>query len=164
MAAVAGTLVVAPNASADTGYGKTIEAVASPGKCLDVRGGDLSNGTSVELFDCHGGWNQKWDVDFPEGQVRLSGTNKCLDLPQWKSYNGSKLEIWDCNGGGNQYWRTTLAQFGRPGAENDYTVANRSMVGSWRCADKTDGQSWNGNPIQVWDCDNNNANQQWRIR
>ncbi|MFF1785888.1 RICIN domain-containing protein [Kitasatospora sp. NPDC058243] len=161
-AAVVAMLAVVPDASAGTGWGKPIEAVASPGKCLDVRNGSLDNGTSVEIWDCTGGWNQKWDVDFPDGRIKVSGTSKCLDLPAGNSYNGAKLEIWDCNGGSNQQWNVSLRQFGRD--NTDYWMSNRSDQGERRCADKTDGGSWNGNPVQVWDCDNNNLNQGWRIR
>ncbi|MFF1925410.1 ricin-type beta-trefoil lectin domain protein [Streptomyces sp. NPDC058221] len=32
------------------------------GRCLDVPGGDTTSGTSLDLWDCHGGANQQWNV------------------------------------------------------------------------------------------------------
>ncbi|WNI21934.1 ricin-type beta-trefoil lectin domain protein [Streptomyces sp. ITFR-16] len=32
------------------------------GRCLDVPGGATANGTALDLWDCHGGTNQRWNV------------------------------------------------------------------------------------------------------
>ena len=32
----------------------------SSGRCLDVTGANSANGTRVQIWDCHGGANQRW--------------------------------------------------------------------------------------------------------
>lgn len=55
------------------------------GKCLDmsdygkINRGENANGVKIHLWDCNGGWAQKWVYD-TEGLLRLKGSNSyCLD-------------------------------------------------------------------------------------
>lgn len=44
--------------------GYQIESRAFPGKCLDVPGGWSANSLALQLYDCHGGANQRWNFTY----------------------------------------------------------------------------------------------------
>jgi hypothetical protein len=71
------------------------------GKCLDVPGGNSANGTLIQLYDCNGGWTQKF-VYAADNSLRILG--KCLDLPWGSTANHTNIQLYDCNGGTNQQW------------------------------------------------------------
>jgi hypothetical protein len=78
--------------------------VGLAGKCLDVKGNSLANGTSVILWPCHGKANQQWKL--LDGLiVGLAG--KCLDVKGGGSANGTPLILWPCHGKANQRWQIT---------------------------------------------------------
>ncbi|KAL0058663.1 hypothetical protein AAF712_014646 [Marasmius tenuissimus] len=64
--------------------GKTGQIKTFNGKCLDVPGGDASNGNSLQIWSCsEGNANQMWShAGVIEGQWVLSwaGKNKCVDV------------------------------------------------------------------------------------
>ncbi|MCG8337121.1 MAG: RICIN domain-containing protein, partial [Proteobacteria bacterium] len=72
----------------------------SSGKCLDVTGGAVANGTKVQVFTCNGTAAQQWFFDPIKGTLKskLPG-NKCLDVPAGQTNNGTELQIWDCQAG-----------------------------------------------------------------
>ncbi|WP_249227817.1 ricin-type beta-trefoil lectin domain protein [Kutzneria sp. CA-103260] len=78
-------------------------ALTHEGLCLDVTGAGTTNGTKVELWECNGGANQKWQPQ-PDGSLKSTLSGLCLDDPGFTTTNGTQLEIWDCNGGANQKW------------------------------------------------------------
>jgi beta-glucanase (GH16 family) len=120
-----------------TGYG---------GKCVDVAGANVANGTAVQLYDCNGTSAQTWTVG-TDGTIRALG--KCLDVTSAGTANGTKVQLWDCNGSGAQRWQAG---------------ANNSLVNpaSGRCLDATGVSSANGTRLQIWDC-TGGANQRWTL-
>ena len=60
-----------------------------------------TDGTQVQLWDCHNGTNQQWTYT-AAGELRVYG-NKCLDAAG--TGNGAKVQIYSCWGGDNQKWR-----------------------------------------------------------
>ncbi len=75
------------------------------GKCLDVHASDQrKNGARVQVWDCNGELQQKWEVDVEKGEIR-SGAGKCLDVhaPDQRK-NGARVQVWDCNGQPQQKW------------------------------------------------------------
>jgi hypothetical protein len=75
------------------------------GKCLDVTGGGVTDGTRVELWDCNGGTNQVWNL---QNSILVNpASGKCLDDPGFNSADGTQLDIWTCDGGANQKWTMT---------------------------------------------------------
>ncbi|MEW2420401.1 endo-1,4-beta-xylanase [Streptomyces nigra] len=123
-----------------TGDGGQIKGVAS-GRCLDVPNASTTDGTGVQLYDCHSNSNQQWAVT-DSGEIRVYG-NKCLDAAG--TGNGASVQIYSCWGGDNQKWRLN---------------SDGSIVGvqSGRCLDAVG--SGNGARIQLYAC-SGGSNQRW---
>ncbi|MDI2128868.1 ricin-type beta-trefoil lectin domain protein [Yinghuangia seranimata] len=69
------------------------------GKCLDINGGSMSNGTNVLAWDCTGNTNQKWYRDAATGQIHsLKDPTFCLDN-RGSTTAGAGLGIWACKEG-----------------------------------------------------------------
>ncbi|MFK4600340.1 endo-1,4-beta-xylanase [Streptomyces pristinaespiralis] len=124
------------------GDGDTIKGVGS-GRCLDVPSASTTDGTQVQLWDCHNGTNQQWTYT-DAGELRVYG-NKCLDAAG--TGNGAKVQIYSCWGGDNQKWRLN---------------SDGSVVGvqSGLCLDAVGGGTANGTLIQLYSC-SNGSNQRW---
>jgi endo-1,4-beta-xylanase len=121
----------------------TIAGVAS-GRCIDVPNSSQTNGTRVQLYDCHGQTNQTWTYTSSK-QLRVYA-NKCLDANGAATANGTAVIIWDCNGATNQQW-------------NINSNGTISGVQSGRCLDVWG--TGNGQQVQLYDC-HGQTNQQWR--
>ncbi|GAA1636231.1 ricin-type beta-trefoil lectin domain protein [Catellatospora bangladeshensis] len=118
------------------------------GRCIDVPSSSTTNGSQVQLWDCHGGTNQRWT--YTTGKQLTVYGNKCLDASGAGTANGTAVVIWDCHGGTNQQWNLNA----------NGTVSN---VQSGLCADATGAATANGTKIVLWSC-NGGANQQWSLR
>jgi endo-1,4-beta-xylanase len=134
------TTSTSPNQPGGTG---TIVGVAS-GRCVDVPNASQTNGTRVQLYDCHGQTNQSWTYTSSK-QLQVYGS-KCLDANGGATANGTGIIIYDCNGGPNQQW-------------NINANGTISGVQSGRCLDVWG--TGNGQQIQLYDC-HGQTNQQWR--
>jgi hypothetical protein len=121
---------------------------AGSGRCLDVPGSSTVNGTRPQLWDCHGGTNQRWTYTASK-QLTVYG-NKCLDANGQGTANGTAVIIWDCNGQPNQQWNVNAGG----------TVTG---VQSGLCLDATGSGTANGTTLQLWSC-TAGANQQWSQR
>ncbi|MEU8001933.1 ricin-type beta-trefoil lectin domain protein [Catellatospora sp. NPDC049111] len=118
------------------------------GRCVDSPNSATANGTQLQLWDCHGGTNQRWTYTSGK-QLTLYG-NKCLDASGAGTTNGTAVVIWDCHGGTNQQWNVNA----------NGTI---SSVQSGLCVDATGAGTANGTKIVLWSC-NSGANQQWSLR
>ncbi|KAF7440082.1 hypothetical protein PC9H_000425 [Pleurotus ostreatus] len=78
-----------------TATGAPIHPNGNRGKCMDVRGNTLVNGTPVQIYDCNGTGAQKWIVQKGQTKVRLAGTNFCLDAGS-NPANSVRMKIWQC--------------------------------------------------------------------
>ncbi|MFF4149413.1 endo-1,4-beta-xylanase [Streptomyces sp. NPDC001651] len=123
-----------------TGDGGQIKGVAS-GRCLDVPNASTTDGTQIQLYDCHSNSNQQWAVT-DSGEIRVYG-DKCLDAAG--TGNGAPVQIYSCWGGDNQKWRLN---------------SDGSIVGvqSGRCLDAAG--TGNGAKIQLYSC-SGGSNQRW---
>ncbi|MFF7802900.1 endo-1,4-beta-xylanase [Streptomyces olivaceus] len=119
-----------------------IKGVGS-GRCLDVPGTSTTDGTQLQLWDCHSGTNQQWTYT-EAGEFRVYG-DKCLDAGG--TGNGTRVQIYSCWGGDNQKWRLD---------------SNGSVVGvqSGLCLDTVSGGTANGTLIQLYSC-SNGGSQRW---
>ncbi|MFJ4206069.1 endo-1,4-beta-xylanase [Streptomyces sviceus] len=124
---------------ADSGQ---IKGIGS-GRCLDVPNSSTTDGTQLQLWDCHNGTNQQWTYT-AAGELRVYG-NKCLDAAGTGS--GTKVQIYSCWGGDNQKWRLN---------------SDGSIVGtqSGLCLDAVAAGTANGTLIQLYSC-SNGSNQRW---
>ncbi|KAK1215630.1 hypothetical protein PQX77_021752 [Marasmius sp. AFHP31] len=89
--------------------GKTGQIKTFDGKCLDVPGGDASNGNFLQIWSCsEGNANQLWNyAGVVEGQWAISwaGNNKCVDVRDGNYDVMNNLQIWDCDTSNhNQWW------------------------------------------------------------
>jgi hypothetical protein len=135
------TLVANPAQAAST---STVRGAGS-GRCLDVPGTSQTDGTNVQIWDCHGGTNQQWTLT-DDNELTVYG-NKCLDVPGHATTAGTRPVIWSCNGGTNQRWR----------ANADGTIV---AVESGLCLDVNGGATANGTAVQLWNC-NGGSGQKW---
>ncbi|TFK23370.1 hypothetical protein FA15DRAFT_745496 [Coprinopsis marcescibilis] len=80
--------------------------------------------------------------------VQVSGQNFCLDAGATPG-DGTTMKIWQC--------------FDNVPAQNWFYTDDRriSLRDRGQCLDLTNGQTWNGNFMQIWRCGNGNANQVW---
>ncbi|MGW1816214.1 endo-1,4-beta-xylanase [Streptomyces sp. NPDC002125] len=113
------------------------------GRCLDVPDSSTTDGTQVQLWDCHSAPNQQW-TPTSTGELKVYG-NKCLDAAG--TGNGTKVQIYSCWGGDNQKWRLN---------------SDGSIVGvqSGLCLDAVGGDTANGTLIQLYSC-SGGSNQRW---
>ena len=118
------------------------------GRCVDVPNATTTNGTQVQLWDCHGGTNQRWT--YTAGKQLTVYGNKCLDASGAGTTNGTAVIIWDCHGGLNQQWNVNA----------NGTITN---VQSGLCLDANGAATANGTKIILWSC-NGGTNQQWSLR
>jgi hypothetical protein len=118
------------------------------GRCADIPGGATANGTQAQLWDCHGGSNQRWT--YTSGRQLAIYGNKCLDASGQGTANGTAAVIWDCNGQANQQWNLNA----------DGTITG---VQSGLCLEASAFGTTNGTRIQLWQC-LNGVNQKWSLR
>ncbi|WP_033443549.1 ricin-type beta-trefoil lectin domain protein [Saccharothrix sp. NRRL B-16314] len=127
--------------------GRQVVGVPS-GRCLDVPGATTTNGTQLQLWDCHGQSNQTWTHNSSK-QLVVYGS-KCLDAYGRGTANGTQVVIWDCHGDTNQQWNVNA----------NGTITN---VLSGLCLDPYNLGTGNGTKLVLWSC-TGQANQQWTLR
>jgi lysophospholipase L1-like esterase len=139
-----GALQSVPGSIGNPGGGSSSSTLvsAASGRCLDVPGGNTTNGTQPIIWDCNGQTNQRWTLD---GQA-LQALGKCLDAPL-NAGAGAKAQIWDCNGATNQRWNLNA----------NGTI---SSVSSGLCVDVNGNNTANGTSVILWTC-TATANQRW---
>jgi hypothetical protein len=140
--------ITAAGYGTSTGGAGSMVVGGQSGRCLDVPNASTTNGTQLQLWDCHGGTNQRW-TQTSSKQLVVFGT-KCLDAFGQGTANGTQVIIWDCNGQANQQWNVN---------------SNGTITGvqSGLCLDANGAATANGTKIILWSC-NGQSNQQWSLR
>lgn len=89
--------------------GKYRISFTNSGRCMDVTGASKVNGEKVQIWDCHTGANQRWELrrvaPIDQAQVyslvnEVSG--KCLDVTDRSLTSGTQLQVWSCTREANQ--------------------------------------------------------------
>jgi len=76
-----------------------VRLAANPGKCWDVGGGQATNGTALQLWDCR---DDHPDMQFTmpaglAGPIRwTTSPEMCADVSQGQERAGARLQIWTC--------------------------------------------------------------------
>ena len=125
-------------------------------KCLEVGGGNRKNGANVNMWECHGGKNQRWVV-YRNGTIRSEMNWKCLDIAVGNYNNiknGSNVVLHDCHGKPNQRWTHW---------ERTNELVNRVPGGDKMCLDVKSWNTNNGANVHVWKCGKKQANQRWTV-
>jgi hypothetical protein len=124
------------------------------GLCLDLKGGNLANGTPIQMWECGalGGANQRWSLG-GDGQLHYGG----LDGSKCARVVNGQLVLWDCVAG----WTSQL-----------FTFANQRIQHAGLCLDvygpsdsqylSGQGMPANGNTVQAFTC-NGSMNQKWNL-
>ena len=130
-----------------------VQSVAS-GKCLDLPGGQAGDGTPAIQYDCHGGLNQRWDIE-SAGDAgyrivsRMSG--KCIGTDLGHAEVAGHIVQSRCGSAPDQLWALE-------GAGNGYALRNAA---NRLCLDVPGGSLANGAKLMAWTC-NGGPNQTWR--
>lgn len=110
--------------------------------CVDLPGGDATNGKTLWMWDCNGDMFQNWI--FEDGQLKyLRDKTKCVDLLGGQTENGNKLGIWDCYPGNSQQW----------GYDPDWGtiyLASSTDADATKCVQI--GGEEQGDALVIWDC------------
>jgi len=135
-------------------------------KCVDVTNGNITTGNQLQIWECTAkDTNQAWIplVTVPTNPrlaANLVGGPDDENLPEFcisaeSSANGSPVALVACAEirsffpSGNVTF--TIPAFPSSGPIKTY--------GDTKCIDVTNGDSTNGNKLQIWDCVNGNKNQ-----
>jgi poly(3-hydroxybutyrate) depolymerase len=139
----------APTTSAPPGTGQQIVGTGS-GRCVDITGFNTNDGNRLQLYDCTGGWNQRWSSTNNTFVNPQSG--KCLNVSGGATANGTAVNLWTCNGSGAQRWQL----------QSNGNLVNTQ---SGRCLDAVNRGTGNGTLLQIYDCvAGGQSNQQWSLR
>jgi poly(hydroxyalkanoate) depolymerase family esterase len=131
------------------GGGGALRAVGA-GKCLDVPGQSTTNGTRLQIWDCHGGTNQQWTATAAgELTVYSGGSTRCLDAEGAGTAAGTAVIIWACHGGTNQKWRL--------GTDGSVTGVQSGL-----CLEVAGASTANGAAVRLWTC-TGQSNQRWTL-
>lgn len=125
-------------------------------KCLDLPGNHVQNGAKLWIWDCNGHDSQKWYfTGNGDGQLqKLSDRTKCVDVAgTWE--DGTQLQLWDCQETLGQLW-------GHNGLQAVPWYLLKSETDASKCMDLEGGNTRNGSPVVIWDC-NNGVHQKWAI-
>ncbi len=123
------------------------------GKCLDAQGGEPTPGTAVQLYRCHGGENQRWQLDLTPVPQRVRGIGGLCLVPGPAPGSGApRLEIDEC-GGGDDLWSLETTGSSKP------SVLIHQETGL--CLDVRGASTADGTPTILWEC-HGGANQVWR--
>jgi hypothetical protein len=138
----------APSPTPDPGYYyQTITPSSNTNLCLDVPGGDASNGNQLWLWECNGAESQRWLYD--NWQIRYApDESKCIDAGDMS--DGTQMYLWECNGQPQQTW----------GYDSDASTAY--LADTSICLDYYGDWESNGQPLHVWEC-TGDWNQQWSL-
>jgi hypothetical protein len=145
---VAATIALAPNAGAAINSSTLVNPISN--KCLDVTDVRNDGGAPLQIWDCHGGENQRFtSTAAGELRVTIRGVTMCLDAAGGSTADGTSVIIWPCHGGTNQKWNLNA----------DNTITG---VQSGKCMDVTGNSTDNGAKVIIWSCKPaGNNNQRW---
>jgi Ricin-type beta-trefoil lectin domain len=82
-------------------FNNQFRLAADPNLCLDVPNANAADGQAMELFWCHGGPNQQFDIYYDEIYSFLN-VNKCLDVTYGVGF--FNVILMECTGGAGQDW------------------------------------------------------------
>ena len=116
-------------------------------RCLDVHDNNVANLAPIEIFDCNGGANQRFNLT-AANELRVFDGTRCLDVEMASTTAGARVVLWECNGQPNQQFRMNA----------DGTI---TALQSGQCLDVSGGGTANGTGIIIWPC-HAQPNQQWR--
>jgi hypothetical protein len=158
--------------------------VGPGGRCIDADNSQgLKPGSRVQLWECYGGNNQRWLVNFIDGKIQLEANLKlCLDDPSGGMENHTELVVVECDNRVTQRWelvdsgflvmgvmlgwRDGMSVTSDPYRNIEYTNHGLLSIGNTgNCAATAVKKPWGlreiGTQLQEVDCDPNDPAQQF---
>jgi trehalose/maltose hydrolase-like predicted phosphorylase len=119
---------------------------AAAARCIDISGGDSTDGTPLQLYDCNGSAAQTWSLP-GDGTVRAMA--KCMDVRGGSDADGTPVQIYTCNSSASQQWT--------------YDPAGGALTSAFgKCLTAAGAATGNGTRLQIAPC-RGTADQQWKI-
>ncbi|MGR6970567.1 ricin-type beta-trefoil lectin domain protein [Streptomyces cynarae] len=122
-----------------------ITSAAAPSRCVDIKYGNSSDGTPLDLYDCNGTAAQDWTRP---GNGTVMAAGKCMDVRDGSSTDGTPVQIYTCNGSPSQQWT--------------YDQDTGELKAFGKCLATSDGGTSNGTPLVIDTCDGSTT-QQWHL-
>ncbi|WP_203734089.1 ricin-type beta-trefoil lectin domain protein [Paractinoplanes durhamensis] len=126
-----------------------LNSVGIPGKCIDVEGSVVTDGTKIQIYTCNGTAAQNWSLvplNASNTEFTLQAFGKCITPNGGFTANGTVLTLWTCNGTATQTWQSASGR-----------ILNKL---SGRCIDDPGSSKVDGTDLQLYDCSTSVA-QQW---
>ncbi len=146
-------------------------------KCLDLSGGNTSNGGNIQQWSCqNGNTNQVFEMQQvgDDWMILHQASGKCVtafesDLSLAVIHepisstniadNGAPVVLWDCQPG-NEQQLFTLTDNNNTAEADDFTIESKAFG---KCLDLSGGSSSNGTDIQLWSCSSSNLSQNFKL-
>jgi predicted alpha-1,6-mannanase (GH76 family) len=134
------------------GHNGTVLAGASGASgypCLDDYASGRTAGNQIDIWACNSTPGQSWSTPAPGSTGEMHVMNGCATV-NGKTANGTKV-VWDpCTGSAQQEWARH--------------TSGSILYNAWsgKCMDNTGDFTKNGNPVQIWTCNNTQA-QTWYL-
>lgn len=109
-------------------------------RVLDCMHGWCKAGHALNIYDKHGGQNQRFTYN--PSTKRMEAQGACLEVMGDKS----SVQMWNCHNNSNQKWTFQESQSPGDGAVQ--------LVNDWtgKCLDVVGGKDLNGGKVGIWDC------------
>jgi hypothetical protein len=139
------------------------------GKCVDVEGGGLTDGTNIQQWTCTGGENQQWDItDCGNGIHLLKAVHSGRFMnvyngptPPTGSDNGANIQqfgnAYTCSSGGNVKFKFTDMGSGQYQLQAQHSL---------KCVDVNGGSGATGDGVNItqWSCSGTATNQRFTLQ
>ena len=136
-------------AALNLGNNGTILAQASGTLCADDYGSGRTAGNRLDVWGCNSTPAQSWSTPAAGATGEMHVMDGCATV-NGSTANGTKV-VWDtCTGSPQQQWT--------------WRTSGSTLYNAWsgKCMDNTGNSTTNGNPIQIWACNNDSA-QTWHL-
>jgi hypothetical protein len=122
-------------------------------KCLDISGGKVYNGATLEIWNCNGQAQQNFVWCSDERIVSDKDHSYCIDVPGGDPSKATALQMWSCNGQAGQYW-------GYDG-NNMAVYPTKTGAGENMCLDLAGGSTNPGTAAISYYCKPGQNNEKW---
>jgi hypothetical protein len=131
------------------GNNGTVLAGVSGYPCLDDYGSGRTAGNTIDVWACNSTPAQSWSTpaENSTGEMRVMGGCATVD---GSTARGTKV-VWEpCTGSAQQQWT--------------WQASSRTLYNAWsgKCMDNTGDSTTNGNQVQIWTCNGDQA-QTWDL-